>query len=438
MIQILIEDGHIKAYNKNNFDLLKSFKDIAILTKFFNNWKLFIAAITRNNIRSVEKMLHTSQGRTQLCKELGNKPKKLHKAYRGAFQKLYLDGVKDLILKYCYSGALKKLNWIKAYRVINRKEEIRQAIADGLGKFVPLILNGWGIHTIKERCTKKEWKMLYHMSERRLKYLVSPHRRLNVLYMPTTLLKRGYGFINSNILYPQEFVQMLRNNFILKHLQDSVYNRLYRDWVDYFYMHRQVYGDLKPKIPKTPEQVRLWHDRLVAKINEKKYSKEQITFDIGTFEHEGWTVRPLLSKYDLHMEGKKMHHCIASYGDRIERKEYYAVSIEKGDERYTAGFRLLENFIDVIAYPTGKLPYAVKNIDFAVRKDQINGYCNKCVEINDKAVMDDIQDIIISKIEEYNKKKNEVKYDAIIDELDNLSPERVGEVYQSMFNPQGV
>lgn len=99
----------------------------------------------------------------------------------------------------------------------------------------------------------------------------------------------------------------------------------------------------------------LLHDRFVATMNERNIKKyEGLVFPVAPLEGSD-NIKQIMDYASLVMEGKSMHHCIASYAKNILAQQYYVFQIFE-PERATIG----------IHYRNGKL-----------KIDQIKLACNQ-------------------------------------------------------------
>lgn len=114
---------------------------------------------------------------------------------------------------------------------------------------------------------------------------------------------------------------------------------------------------IRPRLKSCPsfQTVIRLHDALVDKINQKQMAQyNHVEFPIAPLEGSK-NILPISNYRELHLEGKSMRHCIASYVNRITASEYFVFRLIK-PERATVGLH----------YVNGK-----------IRVDQIRLKCNE-------------------------------------------------------------
>lgn len=84
------------------------------------------------------------------------------------------------------------------------------------------------------------------------------------------------------------------------------------------------------------------HDKFTEMINERQYSKEIIAcldrIEPKSIEFGDYEIKILQSRYDIHVEGKELRHCVAGYGAAVAQGQYLVCSITcKGKKVSTLG-----------------------------------------------------------------------------------------------------
>jgi hypothetical protein len=128
-----------------------------------------------------------------------------------------------------------------------------------------------------------------------------------------------------------------------------------------------------------------WH-REVAMAENMKRANTQWPSVLGEFQHKEYLVVPLTTAYDLHVEGKVMHHCVGGYSKYCENGTGRIFSIRQNGASM-ATFELRRESLsqsDIAALPPGVSAYEegsedkweFKDFRVAWRVAQCRGPCN--------------------------------------------------------------
>jgi hypothetical protein len=74
-----------------------------------------------------------------------------------------------------------------------------------------------------------------------------------------------------------------------------------------------------------------WHEAVASNMSGPSYLFPEPWCDAGLV-HE-YKIVPITNSADLYREGRTMHHCVGSYGDRVRQGETYIYSVRKDEER---------------------------------------------------------------------------------------------------------
>lgn len=107
----------------------------------------------------------------------------------------------------------------------------------------------------------------------------------------------------------------------------------------------------------SPKRMKEEHDNMVKRINQKKYSKEKISWLVKyprELTLDNCSARLLESPYDFVVEGNKMGHCVASYSKYCTNGKYIVYHVESKNEQSTIGFDCIDGNINSINQHYGK------------------------------------------------------------------------------------
>lgn len=94
-------------------------------------------------------------------------------------------------------------------------------------------------------------------------------------------------------------------------------------------------------IEQVAQAIRNWHEEQAAKGGGEKYQEDTANIVYGPKWHNptfnGWTIRKVMSKNDLEVEGNKMNHCVGGYCDYVEsgRSTIYSLRDPKNEPHVT-------------------------------------------------------------------------------------------------------
>ena len=124
------------------------------------------------------------------------------------------------------------------------------------------------------------------------------------------------------------------------------------------------------------ELIEAWHLELAQKQADDTPPFPQPPFPAQ--ELDGYTLTPIEDAFALFMEGKTMHHCVATYTGRILTGDSYIYSFKKG------------------AQPIATVEMA---LDFPLTLKQASGHCNRAVAAEDIGVLQTILHTISADLE---------------------------------------
>lgn len=279
-------------------------------------------------------------------------------------------------------------------RVWENLEELEQIKKDGMYNLTPILFK-WmpdSVKKVKRGVGKSTWKKLCGNSFYRNMLLILSNFELNI-ELPSSLLRKGI------------YLSYIRDAIKIKYINYLVHSggKYYKDIKgrdlsyaqDLITMVRElrpelIRGDKINRLPQTWENCKKLHDELMIQKEAAKYSNEPIVERVD-INMPGWEITPLVSKLDIHLEGKKMHHCVGWYAERVAKREYYIYHIkhiESGEES-TLGLDLQTPVV--------------------CRLDQHYGPCNSKVNYNEK-VVSEIMDNWERKFNPYYTPKDILNY----------------------------
>lgn len=223
-------------------------------------------------------------------------------------------------------------------------DKLQQAMGDGLWNITPFIYHlNKSPKELKEMFGKGLWsslcknsftrnKLICAFGESRATNNVSTIKELNLV--SSTLLRK----------FPSTYYEV---PYVLKHLSFSrkgeyakVTDNDFLFVLETKRMADQLGEVFNPQWSKRKMHEK--HEQFSRDITARDYSDEPFSFvqDLpNSFSTEEFTCKLLDSKFKIALEGKEMHHCVASYADRSSRGEYLVYAVMQGDEKYsTIGF----------------------------------------------------------------------------------------------------
>lgn len=310
------------------------------LDYYFYSWSALSDWILRilgyNDIESIT-LLHNKEGRKKLCDMLGRPPKVLHRVFRAIIAELFMADLPLInrlclvrkFIKHPYNPdvRLRKMVYRYDFNLIAKLQRtahlIEQLEKDGLLNLAPLVhYYEMSPQELKNKFKGMMWRQLHKNSFSR-NILLRGHIDNENSLLPSTILKKFPSTgIDSRCVEACKKSGINYKDFTLLH---------WNTWRDMRSLALQL--DISPRpAPKTWEQIQSLHDRYVKKMMEKEnasLSKDIITYNIRPFTvGEEYLCTPLISEYDLYLEGKKMHHCIYSYFNSVRTGKYFVINVE--------------------------------------------------------------------------------------------------------------
>lgn len=354
-----VKEGEAYVYLEGNTCILKSYKgQYAPVHSLFYDKFYFCKVVS--NFPIDRTSLISKEGRDCIMKKLGCSPSTLHRVYRSMVSELLMNDLHPYIRQLCLTrrGYIRKgifklryqWDFAKIQRLRISLDKIKQLDEDGLMHLAPFVMHfNQSPQCLKERFGSA-WKQIAHNSFSRNLLIINTNASdaIALLHIPTTVLKKGCHLNPNSRMEPSLIKKMF---YLYKKSR-----RLYKDFSDreFILFHDMIRLAIRLQrhpSPKTWEDVQRLHDRYVVEQLEKESAPKSdapITYVL-----EPWTEKlfgtnreyrctPLVSDRDLYLEGKKMHHCIYSYLNKVQERTYYVIHVEniKTLEQSTLGFSI--------------------------------------------------------------------------------------------------
>lgn len=367
---------------------LKSYKKYGHHTGMYN-WEGYLSRFfdTENDITYLSFQKWRLQAYT---KELHISPKKLLKVLQACMLKAFIpEDLREVANKYCRQQGRKR-NWIvqSVENLFARRDIIRQCIIDNQENIIPFIIYAEeGQHTpslFRKTIGKSAWKQVLKNSPSRNSLICHYMYRTKNSFdesreLPSSLLKfrQTYDMDMANILRQEKLLTKFDSHHnVVNTIKDT----------------KRMYSQLGKDLPKqyTKWSFLQWlskHEQCVELINARKYSKDIFSWCRGIdkgfiSDGEVYNAHLLDNAFDIHTEGKIMHHCVGSYTDRCKNKSYVVFSIKNsnGERVSTLGCHI----------SNGKVVF-----------NQHYGHCNSTVKNEDVLLF--AKDIIIEANKRYKQ-----------------------------------
>lgn len=272
---------------------------------------------------------------------------KLRKKLNATVREMWINPIEKEVKRYGFSCSA-KVNARSVKRIWSNCSKIQEVQKDGLDNLEPFAaILGKSPKEMKEIVGKSLWKRLCKNSRTRnthiAKYLTSSYTldlkgTLEILdKMPSTLLKKGREspvlFTKTGLWQLGQFrsiSEVLRENRLKLHRMRMICNdtRTMANQLGTAFSYNWSWEKMRQK-----------HDEYRELVNRKRYSKDQfewlVDFPVKELSSGEFTATLLTSAYDIHEEGVKMHHCVASYAELVREGEYLVYSIQKAGQRYS-------------------------------------------------------------------------------------------------------
>ncbi len=249
----------------------------------------------------------------------------------------------DIRLKFCF-GANRNISRNKLEAVTSNLALIKQAISDNNVNIIPFILLfEKDTSELKSLLGSFVWKTLCKNSLSRNKMLADyvkrhvGHKKENlkaetlkdIINVPTTLL----GTWNINV-DPKCLI------FLSLNCKGSWSKRkTLEPVVQLYYDTDRLLNNDKDIFKWSLRRLREEHETIVRKAMAAEYSTAMFEWadklNIGEFGYKGYTVRPLLSAFEIGVEGTSMRHCAGGYATHSAQGRYLVFSVCKGIEKYS-------------------------------------------------------------------------------------------------------
>lgn len=308
-------------------------------------------------------------------KKYGYTAKTLTKVINKSLVRMALDctgGVKELtpfVFKWKMGGkcGLRTKNVLRGVKDI--VPVVKQTIEDGNKNILPFVVHQLqNTQGLRKVYGKGLWKKLCKNSFSRNMllsgFLPDTVTMLEGVACPSSLIKIVGGSINHNF-HVTSFIEWAKASRVVTKVKAREL-QMFSDVLD---MQRKL--QIKEAVPLSIKGMKQYHKQLELKIHQLRYSKDKIG-SVGKWKQtiealpvvEGWSVVVYDNRHDILEEGKAMHHCVASYAERVADRQYLVVSIRKDGERHsTLGLRPV--------FDNGNCAWAY---------DQHYGVCNRYVD----------------------------------------------------------
>lgn len=272
----------------------------------------------------------------------GITPTAFKRVFNKIMRDLWITPVEEWAMQYGFS-CTGKPQALRLVHIHKHLDKLDQAKADGIENVAPLILaTGKTPEELKKEFGKSLWKRLCKNSKSRNRHLsrvcilVSGHsdgrygaRVESLQRLPSAILKKGgnFQFFGNEDITAYFIKQGVTATSLIK--GRGKWSGKYRTLADTRRMARQL--NLPISWDWSYEKWEEKHDEYTEITTAGKFSKEPYEALEGipkVLVECGFTAKLLQSPYAMQTEGKKMHHCIASYSGQVERGGYVAYHVE--------------------------------------------------------------------------------------------------------------
>lgn len=310
-----------------------------------------------NKVYYTKSSLRHKDSRKAVLQVTGYSPTTLHKHFRAALIKLMIDPIRDLTGKLCIFN--KNIKWDLVMKCWVMKDELRQAMRDGLTHITPIMMYYQRTpKKLKQVLGKSAWKSLCKNTFGRNLLICSKswgiicEGLILANRVPTTLLRGTPDLYPTSYLQDQEIIRVLKE---LKSRKQIVYKRVTSTLLVLINdtLNQAAKLGKKPKLTSV-EKIQQLHDKYTLELLEREsgnLSDKPITIELDEIVvASAYTFTPIVSEKDLWMEGHKMHHCVYSYLNAVKKGSYYVYHVSGPDVEETIGMVYSSNkwFLDQI------------------------------------------------------------------------------------------
>lgn len=285
--------------------------------------------------------------------------KTLIKLLKGKMYETFVKDIPESIkMRLCFSGKNGRLSPNNVNAVNKALPLLKQAAEDGQYNIMPYIMEfNLPPDKLREMFGKGLWKKLCSFTLSRNKLIMSYAKAVPLttqdLYKPKVdarveVIKICTG-MPSSLLKQQMDIALTR--YFATHCTGFWNKR--RDLLDRaviiqdtLRMHSELEeGSNRDPMTWSYDKMKMIHDEYAKRMHLKKYPTTRFYWAnhpvLEQFTYEGYTVTPLLSEFDIGMEGEMMRHCVGSYAKLSAVGQYLVYSVTKGEEKHsTIGFRM--------------------------------------------------------------------------------------------------